>query len=128
IDRTFQGEPSLQHEAAAMSLSNRLTVIAGGPGTGKTYTIARIIGCALTLAAEAGERLPHIAVAAPTGKAAARLTEQLLAFSASGVLADEVAEHMSSMEAQTIHRLLGFRFGRNRFHHHAANRLPHDLV
>ncbi len=128
LDRVFAGQVSLQVVAAAMSLTGRLTVVAGGPGTGKTYTIARIIGGALELAAAAGERPPHIALAAPTGKAAARLTEQLHAFAESGVLTSGVATFVGQMEASTIHRLLRSLPGRGGFRHDASSPLSHDLV
>jgi exodeoxyribonuclease V alpha subunit len=85
-------------------------VIAGGPGTGKTTTLAHVV----TL-------LPPdalIALAAPTGKAAARLTEAV----------GEVAPGRR-LEAMTLHRLLGRRpDSRSRFRHHRGNRLPHDVV
>ncbi|MEX1270880.1 MAG: AAA family ATPase, partial [Acidimicrobiia bacterium] len=128
LDRVFPGEPTRQREAAALALSSRLTVIAGGPGTGKTYTIARIIGAASELAAVAGQRPPLVALAAPTGKAANRLTQQLQDFARSGLLSDPVAASLAEMEASTIHRMLSSTFGRNRFTHHADNPLPHDLV
>jgi exodeoxyribonuclease V alpha subunit len=129
LGRTFDGEDSLQVAAAALALTSRLTVIAGGPGTGKTYTIARIIGAAVEpWPPTAGERLPHVAVAAPTGKAAARLTEQLHDFAASGRLSEQAATVVGELEAVTIHRLLGSRPGRGGFRHDGDSRLPHDLV
>ena len=77
-----------QHEAALLALTTRVAVIAGGPGTGKTHTIA-----ALLAALAAGDEFPTVAVAAPTGKAAARLGEALDA------MAHEVADEAASPRA-----------------------------
>jgi exodeoxyribonuclease V alpha subunit len=128
LGRMFDGRDSLQVAAAVLALTSRLTVIAGGPGTGKTYAIARIVGAAVERAITSGERLPHVAVAAPTGKAAARLTEQLHDFAASGRLSEQAATVVGELEAVTIHRLLGSRPGRGGFRHDGDSRLPHDLV
>ncbi|HEX3615969.1 MAG TPA: exodeoxyribonuclease V subunit alpha [Solirubrobacteraceae bacterium] len=98
-----------QRTAAAVALLRDLTVIAGGPGTGKTTTVARIVALAQELA-EADSQ-PLIALCAPTGKAAARMQEAV------GPV----------VRASTIHRLLGWLPG-GRFRHDAGNRLPHDLV
>jgi exodeoxyribonuclease V alpha subunit len=86
-------------------------VIAGGPGTGKTTTVARIVALTQTLAAQRETPPPLVALCAPTGKAAARLQEAV----------------GGSVRASTIHRLLGWLPG-GRFRHDATNRLPHDLV
>ncbi len=92
---------------------DRLQVFAGGPGTGKTWNIARLVNDAL--AADPGML---IALAAPTGKAAARMTESLAARTGA-----------TRWTASTLHRLLGWRPGsRSRFRHDSANPLPHDLV
>ena len=97
-------ETDWQAVAAVLALRNNLTIITGGPGTGKTTTIARIIRLLRELEPE-GE----IALAAPTGKAAARLTQSL-------------EEQGVGMQARTIHALLGYRFGS--FRQHADNLLP----
>jgi exodeoxyribonuclease V alpha subunit len=116
------GEDTRQHQAAQLALTQRVAVIAGGPGTGKTHTIA-----ALLAALAAGDRLPTVAVAAPTGKAAARLGEALEAMAAS--LADaRITARLASVQPSTIHRLLGWTWERGRFAHNARNRLHHDLV
>ena len=122
--------PTRQRMAAELALSARFAVIAGGPGTGKTHTIAAM------LAALAGSDRPFpiIALAAPTGKAAARLGE---AIAAEADRRDEngemhhdetVRERLGTIEASTIHRLLGYHPARGRFRHDGDNRLPHDLV
>lgn len=100
-----------QRQAAAIALTQHLAVISGGPGTGKTYTLARIIDLMQ-------RRWPQleIALAAPTGKAAARVGEAL---AAAGVMLDG--------GAQTIHRLLGVR-GDGAFLHHRQRQLAIDLL
>jgi len=96
-----------QRLAAATAVLRSMTVIAGGPGTGKTTTVARIIEL---LRALHGPSL-RIALAAPTGKAAARLQEAV------------------SADASTLHRLLGRKPGnRSRFRHDRHDRLPYDVV
>ena len=105
--------------AAAAALRQRVLFVAGGPGTGKTYTATRIL--ALLRAAEPGLR---IALAAPTGKAAARLSESL-----AGGVADLGEPGVGlPTEAVTLHRLLGAHPERAGFRHDARAPLPHDLV
>lgn len=112
-----------QREAAAMAARRWLTVLGGGPGTGKTTTVARILAL---LADQPGPR-PHIALAAPTGKAAARLAEAVQDAVASFPEPDR--ERLGGLTASTLHRLLGRRPGSlSRFLHHAGNRLAHDVV
>ena len=117
-----RGGPNRQHQAAKAALSGRFTVIAGGPGTGKTHTVSRMLAA---LAHRPG-RFPRTALCAPTGKAAARLEEEVEQFAASGD--PEAAAELEGLEASTIHRLLGWTWDRGRFRHHEGNRLPHDLV
>jgi exodeoxyribonuclease V alpha subunit len=105
-------EDPQQRLAAETALTRRFAVIAGGPGTGKTTTVARIVALLL-------EREPEalIALAAPTAVAAARLTD---AMREAGI---------EDVEARTLHRLLGWRPDtHSRFRHHRANRLPYDVV
>ena len=77
IARLFRGEaPDIrQKQAAAAAVLRRLAVVAGGPGTGKTTTVARIVALLEEQALAAGAAPPLVALAAPTGKAAARLVE-----------------------------------------------------
>jgi exodeoxyribonuclease V alpha subunit len=107
-------------------------VLAGGPGTGKTTTVAALLAArvATDVAARAageGGRPLRIALAAPTGKAAARLTESLRAAlpRIADVHGDEVARQLGVLEATTVHRLLGIGRGGTR---REDVRLPHDLV
>jgi exodeoxyribonuclease V alpha subunit len=122
---------SRQALAAAAAVLRRFAVVAGGPGTGKTTTVARIAALLAEQAIAAGEAPPLVALAAPTGKAAARLQEAVRAAAADPGLRvdDAVREHLAALEASTLHRLLGWRPGsHSRFRHHRANRLPHDVV
>ncbi len=98
-----------QRVAAAVALLRDLAVIAGGPGTGKTTTVARIVELVQGLAGAGAP--PLIGLCAPTGKAAARMQEAV----------------GPAVRASTIHRLLGWLPG-GRFRHDSSNRLPHDVV
>ena len=105
--------------AAAAALRQRALFVAGGPGTGKTYTAARML--ALVLADVPDTR---VALAAPTGKAAGRLAESIAdALGDLGALGEPVPT-----EAVTLHRLLGASAHRPGFRHDARSPLPHDLV
>jgi len=105
-----------QDAAVASALTAGLTVIAGGPGTGKTHVVARIVA-----AFTSGPRPALVALAAPTGKAAARMTESLRR--------EVPAGPRQPPAASTVHRLLGSRPGsRTRFRHDETNPLPHDVV
>jgi exodeoxyribonuclease V alpha subunit len=112
-----------QRLAAAVCVLSRLTVVAGGPGTGKTTTVARL----LALLRDQPGPAPRIALAAPTGKAAARLAEAVQAAALRLEPADR--ERVGSPAASTLHRLLGWKPGASgRFLHDRSNRLPHDVV
>jgi exodeoxyribonuclease V alpha subunit len=112
------GAPDRQRVAAALAATEWTTIIAGGPGTGKTHTAARILALLHTLH---GPTL-RIALAAPTGKAATRLQESINEQSGALGLPE-------GLVATTLHRLLGpRRDSRSRFVHDARNRLPHDVV
>ncbi len=112
-----------QAAAAVVPLYTGVSVIAGGPGTGKTYTLARMLGMLSRLSATPAV----IALAAPTGKAAARMDESM-ARALAGMPAD-LQQQLGSLHATTIHRLLGWvPDSRNRFRHHRFNPLPHDVV
>jgi exodeoxyribonuclease V alpha subunit len=121
LDELF-GEADDQRAATRTAAMSRVSVIAGGPGTGKTTTIARLI--AVLLRQRPGLR---IALAAPTGKAAARLEEAV--HGAGLPLTGEEQAVLRGLSASTLHRLLGRRPGvASRFRHDRENRLPYDLV
>ena len=124
LARLFPGSgPDGQRLAAAVAALRWLTVLAGGPGTGKTTTIARMLAL---LCAQPGEP-PRIALAAPTGKAAARLEEAIR--DALARLSPQDRARLGELHASTLHRLLGARPDtRTRFRHGRHNRLPHDVV
>jgi exodeoxyribonuclease V alpha subunit len=131
LTRLFDGEPedSRQRLAAATAVRRRFAVVAGGPGTGKTTTVARIVALLAEQAAAAGDPPPLIALAAPTGKAAARLEEAVHAEAGVVDVVDTVRDQLLDLHASTLHRLLGWRPGsHSRFRHHRTNRLPHDVV
>src|SRR4051794_31257 len=130
LDRLF-AEVGRQRDAADVAICNRLAILAGGPGTGKTTTIARVVALHVEQALATGRPIPHIALAAPTGKAAARLTEAIAEDlgKLGEALAPPVRDAMARLQASTLHRLLGWRpESASRFRHDRANRLPHDLV
>ena len=122
-DSTGNG-PDWQKIAAAAALWSRLCVISGGPGTGKTTTVVKIL--ALLLEQGGGDVL-RIALAAPTGKAAARLRESIRR--AKGRLQEATAVcDLIPDEVSTLHRLLGVLPGSARFRHDSGNPLPYDIV
>lgn len=112
-------EVDWQRVAAVMALSGRLTIVSGGPGTGKTTTVVGVLACLLDARADL-----RIALAAPTGKAAQRMQEALLA--RAGDLPPELAARLPQT-SYTLHRLLGSGPG-GRFRHHRDNPLPYDVV
>jgi exodeoxyribonuclease V alpha subunit len=123
--------PDRQALAVSLSLSRRLLLITGGPGTGKTTTVARLLALHIAAARLRGAPPPRIALAAPTGRAAARLGEAidavLRADVAAGRLDPDIADAVPR-RARTLHRLLGWRPGKVAFTHHAAHPLPCDLL
>ena len=117
------GEVDRQELAVAVSALGRVSVLAGGPGTGKTTTVARLLAL---LRDQPGPAL-RIALAAPTGKAAARLEEAVRG--AAAQLEPEDQQRLGDLTASTLHRLLGWMpSNRSRFRHDATNQLPHDVV
>jgi exodeoxyribonuclease V alpha subunit len=113
-----------QKIAALAVLLNRFCVITGGPGTGKTHTVAKIL--ALLLEQEDGTPI-EIMLAAPTGKAAAKLGESLKSVRGSLDCSPAVRGRLP-IEARTIHRMLQPVIGTSDFRYNAANRLPADVV
>ncbi|WP_322025318.1 AAA family ATPase [Burkholderia sp. BCC1977] len=113
------GDVDWQRVAAIVALTGRVTIVSGGPGTGKTTTVVGVLACLLD--AHPGLR---IALAAPTGKAAQRMQEALHA--RAGDLPPELAARLPDT-SYTLHRLLGGG-GAAGFRHHRDNPLPYDLI
>ena len=120
--------PDWQKIACAVALRGRLAIITGGPGTGKTYTVARLLALLFATSSDPGQL--RIALAAPTGKAAARLKQSIDSTIADldcpGLpLADLVA---GTGAARTLHSLLGARPDTRRLRYDAANPLDIDVL
>ena len=100
--------PDLQRAAAALAARRRVVVVSGGPGTGKTWTVVRVVALLAELARARGAPAPRVALVAPTGKAAARLVESVRAAKAD-LAVDDVVKEAVPEQASTIHRALGAR-------------------
>ena len=118
------GAVDLQRTAVRMALTHRFSVISGGPGTGKTATVARILALLLDVA---GDSPLEITLAAPTGKAAMRLHQSILQATDRLELPDGIKQLLPS-GVSTIHRLLGVRVRRGGFRHNRDNRLSCDVL
>ncbi|WQG56732.1 exodeoxyribonuclease V subunit alpha [Pseudomonas sp. RTB3] len=115
-----------QKLACALATRGAFSIITGGPGTGKTTTVVRLLALLQAPAVESGQPL-RIRLAAPTGKAAARLTESISHQVQSLEVAENVRQKIPS-DVTTVHRLLGSRPGTRHFRHHAGNPLPLDVL
>ncbi|CDG82518.1 exodeoxyribonuclease V subunit alpha [Janthinobacterium agaricidamnosum] len=135
LDRLFDqpakdGGPDWQKIACAIALRGTVTIITGGPGTGKTYTVASLL--ALLFAVAPNPEQLRIAMAAPTGKAAARLKQSIdQALASLQAKAGEL--DLSGLTrrigaARTLHSLLGARPDTRAFQHHAGNPLDVDVL
>lgn len=125
LDSLFGRQPSdRQRLAALLAQFKALTLVSGGPGTGKTTTVVKMLAL---LQAQAGEKPLRIFLAAPTGKAAQRLSESLR-HAKQGLGLPEAVVASIPENAQTLHRLLGAQGDTGRFRHDAANPLACDLL
>ena len=105
LERWFAGAPELAKQAAAIAIARSLCVLAGGPGTGKTSTVVRLLGALTELARDDEGGAPRVLLLAPTGKAASRLSESIL--HAKTRLSDTLPEVLAlSADAMTVHRAL----------------------
>lgn len=115
-----------QKVAAAIALTRKLAVISGGPGTGKTTTVAKLLVALITHAQQQGVS-PKIKLVAPTGKAAARLTESIGRAVEQLPIAPELKQHIPT-ESSTVHRLLGPIPNSNQFRQGQHNPLHLDVL
>lgn len=131
LDRLFpvtpDSEPDLQRLAAEGALRSRFFVISGGPGTGKTSTVVKILALIVEQAQARGEAAPRIRLLAPTGKAAAHLQTSVAQRASSLECAPAVIAAIPS-EASTVHRALGAGGRPTRYRRHAEQPLEADVV
>lgn len=124
LDQLFGTEPdNWQKIAAAVALTQKTAVISGGPGTGKTTTVAKLLAALIRLS----EGALRIQLAAPTGKAAARLTESL-GKALQKLPVSEAERQRFPADATTLHRLLGAQPETQRLRYHAGNPLHLDML
>lgn len=116
-----------QRVACALALQQRLTVISGGPGTGKTTTVTRLLALLQQQAMATQGRPLHIQLVAPTGKAAARLSSSI-AGAAAALPCDQCIIDTIPSDAGTLHRLLGARPDTRHFRHDRQHPLMLDVL
>ncbi len=128
--RLFPGEEDReQREAAGQAVTRMFSVVAGGPGTGKTTTVARLLALIEEQAAVTGGGSPLVALAAPTGKAAARMAEAVREAAEQMDIEPSLRQRLRAYGACTVHRLLAPQPGSSsRFRYGRLNHLPHDMV
>ncbi|MCG4453006.1 exodeoxyribonuclease V subunit alpha [Pseudomonas sp. MMS21-TM103] len=117
-------QPDWQRLAAAQAVRRKLAVISGGPGTGKTTTVVRLLAALLE---QPGAERMAIGLAAPTGKAAARMAEAIRNAKSALPVSAAVKAALPE-EARTLHRLLGSRGDSPQVRHNAANPLALDVL
>ncbi|MCU5774658.1 exodeoxyribonuclease V subunit alpha [Erwiniaceae bacterium BAC15a-03b] len=124
LDQLFGQQPDdWQKIAAAVAITRKISVISGGPGTGKTTTVAKLLAALIRLTPGP----LRIQLAAPTGKAAARLTESL-GKALRGLDLSHEEQRKFPAEATTLHRLLGAQPNSQRMRYHAGNPLHLDVL
>jgi exodeoxyribonuclease V alpha subunit len=114
-----------QRRALALALTRALTIVSGGPGTGKTSIVLNLLRCLVRSGVAAG----RIALAAPTGRAAQRLTDAIgLGLASLGHHAETPDAALAELRAVTLHQLLDYVPSRDQFRRHAENPLPAEVV
>ena len=127
--------PDGQKIACALAARQAFAIVTGGPGTGKTTTVVKLLAVLQHLALQSGATAPRplrICLAAPTGKAAARLAESIAkardALALDGLPGGSAVRAALPTEVSTLHRLLGVKPGSRHFRHHAQQPLPLDVL
>ena len=113
-----------QRDAAALALLQSFMLITGGPGTGKTTTVAKLLG----LICSNSRQLPRIALAAPTGKAAVHMARALHRALDGFCLSEKIYSHLVQLEGQTVHRLLELRPPQMQSAYNRWRPLPYDVL
>lgn len=113
-----------QRDAAALALLQSFMLITGGPGTGKTTTVAKLLG----LICSNSRQLPRIALAAPTGKAAVHMARALHRALDGFCLPEKIYSHLVQLEGQTVHRLLELRPPQMQSAYNRWRSLPYDVL
>ena len=121
------GDSDEQRLAVLVAMLRPLAVITGGPGTGKTTTVAMILALLAEQYPE-GRGFLRVALAAPTGKAAMRLQESITRAKKARAFPDQGEGACFPERVMTVHRLLGVISGSSSFRHNEKNPLPYDLV
>ena len=123
-----------QAVAVANAINKNFAIIAGGPGTGKTYTVTKLLAALLMLARTKSNNsdsftIPNISLVAPTGKAAQRLSESITSAVKAfrGSIDDKILDLIPE-QAKTLHRLLGVIPDQVNFRHHQENQLNIDIL
>lgn len=121
--------PDWQKVACVLALRARFAIITGGPGTGKTTTLTKLLALLIQLANLESDKSTKLTIllAAPTGKAAARVSESISKALGKLDIAEEIKQHIPK-KASTLHRLLGSRHDSRRYVHHRDNPLVADIV
>lgn len=130
LDRLFPGDAHADQRAAAARAARVGTIVlTGGPGTGKTTTVAGVLAILQAQSLATVGRPLRVALTAPTGKAAARMREAVAATAGRLDLTAAERDWLTALPAATMHRLLGWRHDNHtRFRHDRTRRLPHDVV
>ena len=127
LNSLYDAKNEGQRKAVETALTNRFSVITGGPGTGKTYTVARIITLMLRHGV-GGKENPRIALAAPTGKAANRMHPSLESAFGTAEIQALISGYKRPEKATTLHSLLGIHRFSPKPAFNADNPLPIDVL
>ena len=121
--------PDWQKIACVLALRARFAIITGGPGTGKTTTLTKLLALLIELVNDESNNTRNLTIllAAPTGKAAARVSESISKALGKLNIADHIKQRIPK-KAGTLHRLLGSRHDSRNYVHHRGNPLVADIV